>query len=399
MPFSKTFVPYGGYWSSPFCRWQGSIGHLHAMELAADTARTALGLRDIQPEAFDRLLLGITVVQRRCFYGAPWMAGMIGAPGIGGPMISQACATSARLVASAALEVESGFHRCSLTVACDRTSNGPHVYYPNPKGVGGRGVAEDPVWDNFNQDPLTREAMIATAEHVAAEEGITREEQDAVALLRHGQYKNALADDRAFQRRYMVPIELRRGSRVVGRVEGDEGIHPTTAEGLARLRPVVKDGGTVTFGAQTHPADGNAGLIVCGQEEAGRLSANPAITVRILSYGEARVAPARMPKAVVPAARQALERAGRSPAECTAIKTHNPFAVNDIYLCRELGWKAEDINNFGSPLIWGHPQAPTGLRAVIELIEELVDRGGGLGLFTGCAAGDTAMALVLEVSG
>ncbi len=98
----------------------------------------------------------------------------------------------------------------------------------------------------------------------------------------------------------MLPVELTRGKKVTAVVEADEGIYPTTAEGLARLRPVL-EGGTVTFGAQTHPA-------------------------------------------------------------------------------------------------WGHPQAPTGLRAVAELIEELADGGGGVGLFSGCAAGDTAMAVVLRVT-
>ncbi len=101
--------------------------------------------------------------------------------------------------------------------------------------------------------------------------------------------------------------------------------------------------------------------------------------------------------AAVPAARHALDRAGVSLKDCAAIKTHNPFAVNDVYFCRETGIVPDKMNRFGSPLIWGHPQAPTGLRAIAELIEELVDAGGGVGLFSGCAAGDTAMALVLKV--
>lgn len=396
MSLSKTFIPYGAYWSSPFCRWQGSIGHLHSLELAAQTARAFFERRSIAPESLDRLLLGITVPQQAAFYGAPWLAGLIGAPQITGPTIAQACATSARLIASAALEVETGQRRCALTVGCDRTSNGPHILYPDPKGVGGRGRAEDPVWDNFNRDPYAGEAMITTAENAAREAGITREEQDAVALLRYEQYAASLAGGRAFQKRYMIPIELRRGRKVIGTVDADEGIHPTTADGLARLRPVVP-GGTVTFGAQTHPADGNAGLVVCAEDEARRLSADAGVTIRVRSYGEARVAKTMMPMAVAPAARAALKSAGIAAADCAAVKTHNPFAVNDVLFCRELGYAPEYVNNLGSPLIWGHPQAPTGLRAVIELIEELVDKGGGVGLFSGCAAGDTAMALVLEV--
>ncbi len=79
------------------------------------------------------------------------------------------------------------------------------------------------------------------------------------------------------------------------------------------------------------------------------------------------------------------------------IKTHNPFAVNDVYFCRETDTVPEKMNRFGSPLISGHPQDPTGTRAIVEVIDELFLAGGGYGLFSGCAVGDTAMAVVLKV--
>ncbi|MCP4317885.1 MAG: hypothetical protein GY789_18135 [Hyphomicrobiales bacterium] len=79
------------------------------------------------------------------------------------------------------------------------------------------------------------------------------------------------------------------------------------------------------------------------------------------------------------------------------VKTHNPFVVNDLYYSQQTGFEAERMNNYGSSLIYGHPQGPTGLRLVVELIEGLALRGGGYGLFTGCAAGDTGAAVVLKV--
>lgn len=395
MSLQKTFVPYGCYFSTPFCRWQGSLGSFNAIELAAGVTKNFLADRQLDPGVLESVVLGYTVPQRHSFYGAPWLAGMIGAPGISGQMVGQACATSARVVANAALEVEFGQRSCVMGLACDRTSNGPHIYYPNPGGPGGMGQAENPVWDNFNKDPWAGQAMIATAEAVAKAEGITRQEQDEVTLLRDEQYRQALADDRAFQRKYMRAVELGRGKKA-RRVEEDEGVFPTTAEGLAKLRPLL-EGGTVTFGSQTYPADGNAGMIICDQEHAARLSKDPAIEIQVVAYGEARVDKGLMPKAVVPAARAALERAGKAITDCKAIKTHNPFAINDVYFGREMGLSPEQVNRFGSPLIWGHPQGPTGLRVIIELIEELVQAGGGYGLFSGCAAGDTAMAVVLKV--
>jgi len=85
--------------------------------------------------------------------------------------------------------------------------------------------------------------------------------------------------------------------------------------------------------------------------------------------------------------------------DCKVVKTHNPFAVNDIYFARQLGIDANGFNNNGSSLIYGHPQAPTGTRLIAEGIEEARLKGGGHVLFAGCAAGDTAAAVVLQVNG
>src|SRR6266496_2169130 len=102
MQFNHVFIPYGGYWSTPFARWQGNFAHLHPMVFAADIARNALREHDIALEIFDSLFLGMTIPAEHSFYGAPWLAGLIGATTISGPTINQACATSARVVGSAA---------------------------------------------------------------------------------------------------------------------------------------------------------------------------------------------------------------------------------------------------------------------------------------------------------
>jgi len=179
-------------------------------------------------------------------------------------------------------------------------------------------------------------------------------------------------------------------------LEGDEGVSQSTAEGLAKLKPVL-EGGSVTYGGQTHPADGNAAMVVTTRDRARELATDPKIAVRLRGFGLARAALAHMPESTVPAAQRALDQAGRSVAQMAAIKTHNPFAVNDVFFARQTGADPMTMNNYGCSLVWGHPQAPMGTRAIIELIEELALRGGGWGLFTGCAAGDTAMAVVIEV--
>ncbi len=399
MRFNNAYIPYGCYWSTPFCRWQGSLGHLHALQFASEVAAEALAQRKVPIDALDGLFLGMTVPQRSSFYGAPWAAGLLGAPTITGPTISQACATSAKVITSAAMEVELGLHSAILALTCDRTSNSPHVYYPNPLATGGVGETEDWVWDNFGRDPFAKSSMVETAENVAKKAGIDRAAQDEVAMIRYEQYRDALADDSAFLKKFMiVPLEVKdpSGRKVIHTLTGDEGVFRTTAEGLAKLKPPI-EGGSVTFGTQTYPADGNAGLIVTNKEKAGELSRDAGVVVRIVSCGQGRAEKGFMAMANVPASRQAMARAEIAMTDIKAVKTHNPFAVNDVYFAREMGIEVSAMNRFGSSLVWGHPQAPTGMRLIIELIEELAQSGGGYGLFTGCAAGDTAMAVIIKV--
>jgi acetyl-CoA acetyltransferase family protein len=397
MRFNKSFIPYRHYWSTPFCRWQGSLSCEHSLTLASQVGKLALRRMDVDTGLIDGLHLGFTVPQKKSFYGAAWVATLMGMPNVTGPTLSQACATSARTLCSAASSIEFGGSNFVLALTADRTSNGPQVYYPNPVGIGGQAESESWILDNFNDDPALHIPMVATAENIAKKHGITREHQDEVALLRHHQYQSALHNDCAFQKRYMVrPLDLgdRRGKARL--VAGDEGVHETTADGLRQLRPQLESG-TVTFAHQTHPADGNCGMLITGSDRARALSPSGP-TIQILSYGEGRAEAGFMGEACVPAARRALDYCGMRISDMAAVKTHNPFVINDIYLSREMGLSLDKMNNYGSSLVFGHPQGPTGMRLVIELIEELAILGGGYGLFTGCAAGDSAASLVIKVS-
>jgi len=399
MNFKNSYIPYGGYWSTPFCRWQGSFQSMHTVKLAAESAKRFFEENKIDVKMFDELIFGITIPQPSIFYGTPWLAGLIGADHITGPMVGQACATSAKCVELAAQGVETNVHNNTLVVCGDKCSNGPHLVYPNAQNPGATVDKESWVWDNFGHDPFDRNAMVETAENVAKEEGIPKEDQDKITFLRYQQYQDAVKDDQAFQKKYMqLPVEIKdkRGKKVLATVNGDEGIFPTTLEGLGKLRPVMPDG-TVSFGTQTFPADGNCGIIITTQENAQKLRTKDNIEIQIVSYGEGRTKKGFMAKAIIPAGNNALANADLSIQDISAIKTHTPFAVNDVYFCREMDIDWKDMNNYGCSLIYGHPQGPTGARLIIELIEELVEKGGGYGLFDGCAAGDTGAAIVFKV--
>lgn len=396
MRYRRACIPLGGAWSSPFVRWQGAFSEISSLDLAVSATRRALAERDIPAEELSQLVLGWTVPQEAAFYGAPTVAARIGAPHVTGPMVAQACATSVAAITLAALTVEGGEDGLNLALLTDRTSNGPHIIYPSPSNQGGTVKAEDWVMENFRRDPWAGEPMYRTAEIVAAELGVSRDEIDAVTLLRYRQYARALEDDRAFQRRYMVAVDVpaRKGDATA--IDADVGVHPSSRESLAALEP-IEVGGLITYGSQTHPADGTAGVLVTSEARARSLGAEGGV-VQILASSTARVGKAQMPKAPVPAAERALRDAGVGWQDVDAVTMHNPFAVNDIWFSRCSGIPVEDVNVYGCSLVYGHPQAPTAARLIAELIETLRLRGGGLGLFTGCAAGDTGAALVVRVT-
>ena len=398
--FSNVEIPYGAYWSTPFAKWQGSLQHLHSLKFAAHVAKAELAKRKLTPDLFDFGVLGVTQVQYQSFYGAVWPLYEIGLKHVAGPQLSQVCSTGPRVLLTCAAEIQLGMATTALALGADRISNGAHIYYPAPAASGGTGESEDQVMHNFMHDPVGNHSMLQTAENVAAKYGVTTAQQHDVVLMRYGQYQEALQNEQAFQKRYItlpfsVPKASFRGESSV--LPGDEGIFPTSAEGLVKLKPSLPNG-TVTFGGQTHPADGNCGLVLTTPGKARELSTDPGVRVRLVAFGQGRADLAHMPEAPVVATKRALANAGISIRDVRCVKSHNPFAVNDIVFARETGFDLARMNNYGCSLIWGHPHAATGLRAIIELIEELKLVGGGLGLFQGCAAGDSSMAAVIEVS-
>lgn len=396
MKLDNVFIPAPLLWSSPFIRWQGRAADVSSMDLAVQVTRDALAARHFDAAAEVRqLVLGTTVPQKDSFYAAPWIAAQLGMPSVGGPVVAQACATAVACLATAACASMLSGGQTQLVVTTDRTSNGPLMVYPRSNGMGGSPAAEHWVLASFAANPWTGESMVHTAEATAREAGFTRQQCDELTLLRHSQYLNALRDDRAIQRRYLQPIVIpqRKGQSVL---DADEGVSDYSAESLAGLKPALP-GGVVTPGSQTHPADGSSGTVVSNLEKARRLAKGEGL-VELLSIGFARAEKGRMPKAPALAAERALASAALPIGEIKAVTTHNPFAVNDLWLQRSTGIALEKMNPFGCSLIYGHPQAPTGLRAIVELVEALRQQGGGVGLFTGCAAGDMGAALVLRVS-
>jgi len=398
---TKAFIPYKGYYSTPFCRWQGSFANENAIVLAGNTSKRWLSERAWDPKMFDYLIMGMTIGQPQWFYASPWAAALMGAKDTPGVLLCQACTTSATCLFQAATGVETGLYQTCYTLMADRCSNGPHTIWPNPKGPGGEVISENWLMDNFNRDPNVGLKMIETAENVGKEGGFTKEQCDELSLRRYEQYLMALENDRAFQKGYLFPAEVKISRKKTKLIEEDEGITPSTKEGLAGLKPLIP-GGILSFGAQTFPADGNCALVVTTEDNAKALSPDPSIKIQIISYGYAREKPGYMAAAPVPAAKMALEKAGLTIQDMKIVKTHNPFVVNDLYFGQQMGvdpMGTDELgfNNYGCSMIYGHPQGPTAGRIIMEGLEEVAMKGGGYFLWAGCAAGDTGGALVFKV--
>jgi acetyl-CoA C-acetyltransferase len=257
--FDGVVVPLRAAWSSPFVRWQGATADVNSLDLAHQVTARALDEGGVEWPV-QELVLGLTIPQKESFYGAPTLAARLGFSGVSGPMIAQACATSVAAIHAAAASQTGLADGARLVVTTDRTSNGPHLVYPRTVSPGGTADSENWVLDSFDRDPVTGESMLTTAERVAEEGSFTKEQLDAVTVRRYQQYEQALASDREFQRRWMVPITVRAGRQTV-EIDSDQGVRPITDEGLAALKPVRADG-VVSYGSQTHPADGTAGMIV-----------------------------------------------------------------------------------------------------------------------------------------
>ncbi|MBA4418639.1 MAG: acetyl-CoA acetyltransferase [Syntrophus sp. (in: bacteria)] len=400
--FTKAYIPFNGYYSTPFTRWQGSMANENSIELGAKTARRwFLEKKKIDPAILDYLYYGTSIAQKYLFYSHNWAAGMLtdNKKNLPGLLVSQACTTSTTILNLAAVAVEVGQIEVGFGLMSDRTSNGPHTIWPNPNGPGGEVIHENWLMDNFNSDPnvFPPTKMVGTAENVAKIEGFTKEESDAVVLRRYEQYMMSQANDREFQKKYMFPAEVKVGKKGTKLVELDEGVTATTAEGLAKLRP-AEPGGIHSFGAQTFPADGNCGFIVTTRDKAKELSADKGVEIQIVSFGFSRVNPGFMASAPVPAAQMALANAGLKITDMKVIKSHNPFTTNDLNFAKKMGIDVMMMNNYGSSLIYGHPQAPTGGRIIAEMLEEAAMIGGGYCLWTGCAAGDTGASMIFKVT-
>jgi acetyl-CoA acetyltransferase family protein len=239
---------------------------------------------------------------------------------------------------------------------------------------------------------VSTESMGETGENVAERYGISREDQDAFALRSHQRAVAAAAAGLSAEE--IVPIEAARGRETV-LVETDEGPRPdASAEKLARLRPVFREGGTVTAGNASTLNDGAACLLIASEAGAAALGAEP--LARVVSTGVAGVDPAYMGIGPVAAVPRALAAAGLTIDQIDLVELNEAFASQVLASARELGIEEERLNVNGGAIALGHPLGCSGARLSGTLVRELRRRGGRYGIATMCVGVGQGLATVFE---
>jgi len=246
----------------------------------------------------------------------------------------------------------------------------------------------DGLWDVYNQYH-----MGITAENVAKKYGVTREQQDALALA--SQQKAAAAQEAGRFKDEITPFSIpqKKGDPVV--FAADEFINKkTSAEALAGLRPAFDKAGSVTAGNASGLNDGAAAVVVMSAKRAEQLGLKP--LARIASYASAGLDPAYMGMGPVPASKRALERAGWKAADLDLLEINEAFAAQACAVHKEMGWDTTKVNVNGGAIAIGHPIGASGCRILVTLLHEMQRRNARKGVASLCIGGGMGVALTVE---
>ncbi len=306
--------------------------------------------------------------------------------------VNQVCGSGLRAVALASQAVALGDSQIVVAGGQESMSLAPHAQTLRAGAKMGDvslidTMIKDGLWDAFNGYH-----MGITAENLAEQYQVTREEQDAFALRSQTLASAARAAGRFDAEIAPVTIKGRKGDTIVSR---DEFIRDdATAEALAALRAAFKKDGTVTAGNASGLNDGGAALVIMSAEEAARRGAP--VLARVASWASAGVDPSIMGIGPVPATRRALEKAGWTIADLDLIEANEAFAAQALSVGKELGWDLDKVNVNGGAIAIGHPIGASGARVLTTLLHEMGRRDAKKGLATLCIGGGMGIALCIE---
>jgi len=376
-------------------KFGGTLAKTPASELGAIVIRDLLRRSGLQGGQIGEVIFG-QVLQAGCGQNPARQAVIkSGLPQeVPAMTINKVCGSGLKAVMLAAQAIRDGDSEIVIAGGQENMSLAPHVLLGSRDGqrMGDwkmiDSMISDGLWDVYNQVH-----MGITAENVARKYGVTREQQDALALA--SQLKAAAAQEGGRFKDEIVTVSLpqRKGDPIV--FAADEFINrKTSAEGLAGLRPAFDKTGSVTAGNASGLNDGAAGVVVMSAKKAAALGLRP--LARIASYASAGLDPATMGMGPVPAARKALARVGWKAADLDLLEINEAFAAQACAVHAEMGWDTSKVNVNGGAIAIGHPIGASGCRILVTLLHEMTKRNAHKGIASLCIGGGMGVALTVE---
>jgi 3-oxoadipyl-CoA thiolase len=386
---------------TPIGRYAGVLSGVRPDDLAARVIEAALERNGLDPASVHEVYMGCANQagedNRNVARMALLMAGLpVEVPGV---TVNRLCASGLEAVVQGARQVRLGEAELVLAGGVESMSRAPLVMLKPERGFprGNPELADTTIGWRFTNPRMAAlgytESMGETAENVAERYGVSREDQDAFALESHRRAVAAAEAGRFDDELVTVEVPQPKGEPVT--VHADEGPRPdTTAERLAALRPVFREGGSVTAGNSSQINDGAACLVVTSEDGARGLGREP--LARIVSSAAAGVEPGYMGIGPVPATRKALDRAGLTAPDIDLVELNEAFASQALAAMRELGFDHDRLNVNGGAIAIGHPLGCSGARLIGTLAHELRRRGARYGLATMCIGVGQGLAAVIE---
>jgi acetyl-CoA C-acetyltransferase len=379
---------------TPVGSFNGVFGSVPAHTLGTVALQAALARASLEGDDVDEVILGQILTAAQGQNPARKAAVDAGIPHSKTAFgINQLCGSGLRAVALAAQQIRTGESAIVVAGGQESMSQAPHAAYLRA----GQKMGDLQFIDTMMRDGLIDTFhgyhMGNTAENVAKQYQITREQQDAFAVS--SQTKAAAAQKSGRFKDEIAPVTVkgRKGDTIV---TDDEYIrHDVNPEMMAKLRPAFqKEGGTVTAGNASGINDGAAALVLMTAKEAARRGLTP--LARIASFATAGVDPAVMGTGPIPASRRALERAGWKPDELDLVEANEAFAAQACAVNKDLGWDTSKVNVNGGAIAIGHPIGASGARVLVTLLHEMGKRDARKGLATLCIGGGMGVAMCLE---
>jgi acetyl-CoA C-acetyltransferase len=380
---------------TPIGSFGGSLSKLSAVELGVIAAKEAIKRAGIKTEEVNEVLIGNVLGAGLGQNVARQVAVKSGVPvEVPSMTLNKLCGSGLRAITLAAQEIMIGDAEVILCGGTESMSNVPYII---PTARFGQRMGDGKLVDTMIQDGLTdafnNYHMGITAENLAEQYSLTREDQDLYATKSQNKAEEAQKSGKFDEEIVKVEIPQRKGNPII--FDKDEYIKEgVTFEKLNSLRPAFKKDGSVTAGNASGINDGAAMLIIMSKEKADKLGLKPLATIK--GYGSAGVDPSVMGYGPVPATINALKKANWEIGEIDLVEANEAFAAQSLSVLRGLGLDENKVNVNGGAIALGHPIGCSGARIVVSLLHEMKRRDSKKGLATLCIGGGMGTAILVE---